>query len=715
MGPCPRLDYKTHRRFVRCTVGSSDEDDWPRKIESTMKRQICLSLALAASCVASLAQQGPFNPEQWPPTINAAKIVHYVATDGDLQPPSDKWLSDPLTILTGGDQGTDDITVGGHMGKKVVGDYLNIADAEYPEWADTEVIDILTQVYGNAALLNAQGEPRDYHFLTGTLPAQPEPYLVFPVGGQIPVEAKNSQWNWVLFRITNGIRPDGERFVGSVAAAAQGGTQFGGVNGGTIRFEQVSGLTVRVVAFGEQGAFGEPDAINKFAAAETCDPEPNTNLAGIDLAAGTTNHLEILNNGDQTVTFQDNVGPTGSQRKAVRANGTFLNVGITDNYLGKPCNDPRVVKICVDYYDDPALTGVKFGPEAYATDNKGGIATFPNANWQELKGTGTWQRRSWSVGPVNLFGVNTTPLTGGPRLGFEGGQVSISRIDMAVLRVGDHPLANQDPLSECVEDPNICTDAYGNTVELDLGKDIRNGLDVGTSGGDQEMIVAEAGPASDRRQAVRAAREDGNPGFGHIYVNFAITGEALGPTTQPPAHIAICVTYYDDPALTGKRFKPEVYRAIRNGAETFAFTDDSYWVTLEGTDTWRDAYWEIPDVKFSGVNQGPQAAARFTSEDKIFLTRVRYAVIRPCGPNAGKNALAECKPAEAPMITVSRGANNTIRISWPVTADGYALESSATLATPTWQPVSQAPQTEGDQYVVTVTVQSTTYYRLHKP
>ncbi|NLH72194.1 MAG: hypothetical protein GX456_03995 [Verrucomicrobia bacterium] len=119
----------------------------------------------------------------------------------------------------------------------------------------------------------------------------------------------------------------------------------------------------------------------------------------------------------------------------------------------------------------------------------------------------------------------------------EGGQVFVSRIEMAVLRVGTHPLAGQDPLASCYEDPNICTDLYGNYAELDLGKDVRNGLDVGSSGGDQEMIVAEAGPEGDRRMAVRPARNDGSPGFAHQYLNFAIRDEALGPSSQPPAHL----------------------------------------------------------------------------------------------------------------------------------------------------------------------------------
>jgi len=672
-------------------------------------------LVLGVSIVFSaqlVAATGPFDPADWPATVDPNKVVHYVVTDGSLWPPggSGSW-SDSLRILTGGDQVTEDTTMAGYQCKKVTGNYLNIADNLFEEWADDETIDILVQVYGNEALFNAQGQPRNFVFLTGVLPE-----LSWPVGGQIPIEAKNKKWNWVLFRIPNGIRPsDGSRYVGSIPANAQGGYQAGGVNGGTIRFEGVPGLIVRVVAFGEQGAFGEPEDINKFFPPDTCDPEPETNLVGIDIAAGTSNHLVVLNDGDQTVEYQDNVGPANDKRRAVRPLGLYLNFGITDNYLGKPCNDPRSIKVCVDFYDDPEFAGlnVKFGPEAYATDDMGGVGFYPADKRHMMAGTGQWIRRSWVIPAVNLKGINVGALTGGPRFISEGGQVFVSRIEMAVLRVGTHPLAGQDPLASCYEDPNICTDLYGNYAELDLGKDIHNGLDVGSSGGDQEMIVAEAGPSGDRRLAVRPARNDGSPGFAHQYLNFAILNEALGPSSQPPAHLAICVTYYDDPALVGARFKPEVYQTERNGVTTLGFTPDSFFVTLEGTDQWRTAYWEIPDMKFLGVNQGPQAAARFVVSDKVFFTRVRYAVIRPCGPKAGVNLLEDCKPVTEVQLGV-KISGNKVEISWPASATDWVLQETPSLSDPAWSAVSTAPVVVGNRLVVEVPIEGTRFYRLTK-
>lgn len=667
-------------------------------------------LALGCSSLVAQSQTGPFPVTDWPASKNLAKKVHFVVTDGGLAAPGENWVPE-LTLLSGGDQTTEAISIGGFDAIKVTGNYLNVADSGFAAWAESEFIDILVQAYGDTALFNAQGAPRNFNFLTGVLPE-----LAFPSGGQVPVEARNKQWNWILFRIPNGVRSDGSRLVGSIPDGSGGGSGAGGVNGGTIRFEGVPNLIVRVVAFGEEGAFGTPEDINKFVAPETCDPEPNTNLVGIDISANSASHVQVLNDGDQKVVFEDGVGPVGDKRRVVKPEGTFLNFGITDNFLGKACNDPRLVKVCVEFYDDPAFAdaGVRFGPEAYATDGATGIGIYPADQRHVLTGSGKWVRRSWSVPAVNLRGVNAGSLTAGPRFSSDGAAVSVSNFQLAVLRTGDHPLAGQDPLANCFEDPAICTDAYGSYVEMDLKNDIKNGLEVGTSGGDQNMVVEEAGPANDRRMAVRAAFEDGTPGFNHQYLNFAITGGALGPNSQPPAQLAICATYYDDPELAGRTLRPEVYKTVINGTLTFGFTPDNTAVVLEGTGQWRDAYWELPNVKFEGVNQGPQAAARFASSGKVAVTRLRYAVIRPCGPNAGKNLLEECKPATDVAIAAARTTDGKIRISWPSTAVGFVLQSVTSIGG-TWENVADAPVEEGDRLTVTVTATGSRFYRLTKP
>src|SRR5262249_9464396 len=160
----------------------------------------------------------------------------------------------------------------------------------------------------------------------------------------------------------------------------------GGVNGGTIRAEGVPNLIVRVIAFGEVGAFGDPSDYTSFEPPDTCDPEPETNHAFVDINAGVTHHIQVLNNNDQTTEIVNNVGPDGDKGRGVRALGDYMNFGVTDNYLGLPCNDPRAVKMCVEFYDDPALAGTRFGPEAFATDSTGGIGFVPQTRRYMLTG-----------------------------------------------------------------------------------------------------------------------------------------------------------------------------------------------------------------------------------------------------------------------------------------------------------------------------------------
>lgn len=638
------------------------------------------------------AQTGPFPPETWPPIVNGAATVHFtVANEAFGAPAGATGWSPTLQILSGGDQQTVAATLAGLTGVRATQAYFNVADPEYAAWAEEADIDILMQVYGDNAVLGGDGNPRNFNFLLGALPA-----LAAPVGGQIPLEGRNFKWNWVLFRVPNNVRGDGGRFVGTLPPDVVGAFQNGGVNGGTIRLENVANLAVRAVAFGQAGAFGEAVDINKFAPADACDPEPATNYAFLDFAAGTSQELTLLSDGDQTSTVEPNIGPAGQKRTAARPLGTFLNFGITNNYLGLPCNAPVTMKLCIEYYDDPAATGFVFGPEAYATDAAGGVGFAPAANHATLAGTGRWIRQSWVVPGVNLKGINTGALTGGVRLAFAGGPVSISRFDLAVLREGTHPLAGQDPLANCYRDPAVCDGAYGNFVEMDLASGLFDGLTPGTSGGDQEMIQEEAGPPEDRRLSIRAALTDGTPGFNHNYLNFAITDSRLGPNTQPNARLAVSVTYYDDPELTGRTFRPEVYiRENPNGSNGFAFLPVSQGTTLQGSGRWVDSYVEIPDVKFDGVNQGPQAAARFVVDGKIAISRVRYAVIRSCGPQAGANALESAKP----RLGVARTPAGTIRFNW-IAGQNWQLQFSDAFAPGSWQPVSEVPTVENFENIL---------------
>src|SRR5437588_3039107 len=104
---------------------------------------------------------GPFDPETWPLSINSSKVVHFVSTDQFFTAPGASWAADTLQILSGGDQLTTPTIIGGHSGLKVdsarSGNYLNVADQVFMDWANYDTIDILMQVYGDAALLGANG------------------------------------------------------------------------------------------------------------------------------------------------------------------------------------------------------------------------------------------------------------------------------------------------------------------------------------------------------------------------------------------------------------------------------------------------------------------------------------------------------------------------------------------------------------------------------
>jgi hypothetical protein len=171
------------------------------------------------------------------------------------------------------------------------------------------------------------------------------------------------------------------------------------------------------------------------------------------------------------------------------------------------------------------------------------------------------------------------------------------------------------------------------------------------------------------------------------------------------------MTYYDDPDLAGAQFRPEVYISDRGGTTGLAFTPANIAVALEGTGTWRDAYFEIRNVKLSGVNQGPQAAARFVVTDKVFFSRVRYGVIRPCGPDANVNPLAGCKPAPEVQMSARRNASGSVRLAWPASAAQFTVQESDDL-NGAWRPVTAAPVADGEELVLEVTPAGTRFYRL---
>jgi hypothetical protein len=185
------------------------------------------------------------------------------------------------------------------------------------------------------------------------------------------------------------------------------------------------------------------------------------------------------------------------------------------------------------------------------------------------------------------------------------------------------------------------------------------------------MAWEMAGPANDQRMSERPDGGDNN-------IQFAILNTVFGPTYQDNARVAQVLTYYDDPAMVGATLYPEVYSSWVNGVNTYLFPNYAQVaVTLTGSDKWLDAYFELPDANFTGVNQGPQSLVRYettpatpgdAASGYVHVSRVRYAVIRPCGPYAGVNVLQTNKPVADFGDTVAGYQDNfssaTMNTNW---------------------------------------------------
>lgn len=616
-------------------------------------------LAIALMCLTAFsrlnAQTGPFYPTNWPPTIdtNSTGVDYFIVDPAAIFDTPPSWTLSG-SFSGGGDQDFISATREGLVGDASTSSFMNFADPNYAQFGNVPNVDILLQVFGNDALYNANGSGKTITFREGALGTE------LPVSaGPIPAGANNGHWNWMLFSITNAISPNpqnttGLRYIGFVPAPVPPGAQNGGVNGGTLRIEGVPGIIIRVVAIGPAGVFGTTNVVNAiFQPPIVCNPEPPVNLAFIDINAGVTNHLIVLtNNSDQTVTYQTGVGPAGDLRTAVQGTSLYMNFGILSNYLGEPCNTPRPMKVCVEFYDDPALAGTQFGPESYAVDGTGATAIYTGR--YTMSGSGQWLKLAFWIPSVNLFGVNTAPYTGGPRLTSNGLFPFIDRIELGVVRSGTNALAGLDPDSSYLLNPLICTTNYGYYVELDLQNGITNGLNAGNSGGDQNMVVELAGPPSDQRLSL--APTSGNNNLQFAIIPGPSSGVApLGPTYQDNADVVMALTYYDDPAMVGARLYPWPYQTLKNGVTAITFPNQltgtsvfgspySYRETLTGSGTWKVAYFELPNVNLAGVNQGPQSVARFQTDPAtngvpasgyIHVSRVRYNVVRPCGQYVG--------------------------------------------------------------------------------
>jgi len=641
----------------------------------------------AMAAASTQAQTGPFSPSNWPPTINASAAVDYVILDPNATFDTPAGWNPALSLAGGGDQAYIGITLNGLFGDQTTSDNLNIADPNYTAFADVPAIDILLQVYGNASLYNADGSGKNSTWLEGQIPS----YLNNASAGIFPPGANNQVWNWMLFSITNPVDPaTGFRYVGDTSVTSPGG-QNGGVNSGTLRLQSIgAGFTVRAVAIGPQGSFGTSNQVNVFIPPAACPGEPAANLTYVDFNQGTSNHLTVINDANlgYTYTVQSKVGPLVDLRTAIQSTSGTMNFGILSNYLGLPCNTPRAMKLGLEVYDDPNLAGTQIMPAQYATDAQGDLATYAGSPYT-LTGSGKWLKIAFSIPGVDLVGVQTAPLTGGPTLTFQNGASPfIDRIELGIYRTGTNALAGQDPVPDYFINPFICDTNYGYYAEWDPNDGITNNVTIGSSGGDQLMVVTNAGPPDDQRLAEA-------PAPGGQYLQFALQNNVFGPNLQDNANVAILITYYDDPNLAGGSIGLNAYNSYVNGLPTIIGNPPAPWnarSVLQGTGKWVDAYFYLPNVDFIGVNQGPQSVCRLTATRMIFVSRIRYDVIRPCGPYQGINMLQSIRIQQTNTVpSVSWFGSATLQSASPAGGHFTDLLSITNVLTNTYSPPGYQP------------------------
>lgn len=606
-------------------------------------------------------QLGPFDPSDWPASIAPNAQVDYAIFDpnNSFSPPPG-WNNVMSLTPSGGDQTFVGITYGGLYGNEGTSVYFNFVDPNWASFVNVPVIDILVQVYGNSAIYNADGTGLSLTFQEGQVGYGHNVRSVVPQG------ANNGQWNWMLFEIANPIDPlTGFRYVGDTSHSTQSGGTYGGVNVGTIRCfggsGSVNGITIRAVALGPQGAFGTTNQVNRFATPTNCPPETNVNLAYVDFNSGVTNHLTVLtsdNLGEPLgYNLQSGVGPAGDLRTAIQSSSYLMNFAILSNYLGQPCNPALSMQLCIEFYDDPNLAGSSFGPYQYATDAQGDLANYDGSPYT-LTGSGRWLKVAFYLGPVCLEGVGTAPLTGGPTVIFNGNYPYIDRVELGVIQQGTNALAGLTPDPNYHMDPFICDTNYGYYAEWNPNGGVTNNVDIAPG-----YTAVLAGPSYDLRLAEKANLAA--PGV--YYLQFALLNNVFGPALQDNADVTMLVTYYDDPALVGAQIFPNIYETWIDGNSSPITPSAPYNVpvTLQGSGQWKDAYFELPNVNFV-----PNSVCRYATyaSGPVYVSRVRYDVIRPCGSFEGINYLQTLR------IT---GTNTNVNVNWFGTA---ALQSAQTVA-----------------------------------
>ena len=131
---------------------------------------------------------------------------------------------------------------------------------------------------------------------------------------------------------------------------------------------------------------------------------------------------------------------------------------------------------------------------------------------------------------------------------------------------------------------------------------------------------------------------------------------------------------------------------------------------LKGTGQWVDANFYLPNVDFYGVNQGPQSVVRLettpavaTNRDTgdIFVSRIRYDVVRPCGPFQGIDML---------QFIGIQPTNQVLTVSW----FGTATLQAAIAASGPYTNILSVTNTMTNSYTPPV-IKPSQFFRLQYP
>ncbi len=639
---------------------------------------------------------GPFSQTDWPASIapNGGGTVDYAVFDPSVPflytAPAD-WNNVMSLPASSGDQTISLITIGGGTGYEATGTYFNFVDPNWSHWANVPVIDILLNVYGNGGMYDVNGNGLPTTWTEGTLTTGPN----YAHAGTFPLGANNGQWNWMLLSVTNPIDGNSLRYVGDPAGATGTG-QYDGVNNGTLRLEGfAAGMTIRAVALGPHGVFGASNQVDRFAAPAACAPEPAANLAYIDFNQGITNNLSVMNNANVGETYQvvSGVGPQDDLRTAIQSTSGIMEFPILNDYLGLPCNENLTMQLCIEFYDDPNMAGSYFVPYQYATDYQGDLATYTGSPYM-LTGSGQWLKVAFYFGPANLQGVNTAPLTGGPTVYFNGYYPAIDRVELGVIRTGTNALAGQIPDPSYNMDPFVCSTNYGYYAEWNPNAGITNNLDIASG-----YSTALAGPNNDQRIS-EVAKYNGPAGV--YYLEFGLLNSVFGPVLQDNADVVMTLTYYDDPAQAGAELLPNTYNTWVNGNQAVISPSAPYDtpVTLQGSGQWKDAQFELPNVNFYGAYMC-RFNTYYADSGPIYVSRVRFDVIRPCGPFLGIDYLQSLGMTNA---------NPNLELNWR----GSAALQAAPAVTGMYASVANVTNTAVNIYTMPMT-NNAQFFRLQFP